>query len=139
MVKKITLLVLLFMSVCIMSSCNKITTPGEAALTYVEYVQNGEYLEYAKTFYHTPEAKADPEAIKKQEAEFAEILETKASETFETKGGIKDLVLVSETISEDGKTAKVVINQVFGNGEEDEFTCDMILDEEGVWKSSLNK
>lgn len=55
-----------------------------------------------------------------------------------TKGGIKNIEVVSETISEDGKTAEVTIMLTYGNGETDESTTKLKNSEDG-WKIFLGK
>jgi hypothetical protein len=55
-----------------------------------------------------------------------------------TKGGIKKIEVVSETISEDGKTAEVTIMLTYGNGETDESTTKLKNSEDG-WKIFLGK
>ena len=55
-----------------------------------------------------------------------------------SKGGIKKIEVVSETISEDGKTAEVTIMLTYGNGETDESTTKLKNTEDG-WKIFLGK
>lgn len=60
----------------------------------------------------------------------------KAKKKIEAKGGIKDIEVVSETIDEDGKTAKVVLKTTYGDGSTEEKTNRMVL-EKGTWKMKM--
>ena len=67
------------------------------------------------------------------------LLSEKAAPMLEKKGGLKSIKAISETISEDGKSAKVEVNITYGNGTEEKQAGDLILDESGYWKLKLNK
>ena len=62
----------------------------------------------------------------------------KAKKSVESKGGIKDVEVVSEEIAEDGKTAKVVLKMIYKDGTTNENNMDMVM-EKGQWKMSIKK
>lgn len=121
------------------ASCGGSSSPGEVAVKHTEYIKNEKYDAYVDALYKSPEDKKDAVALEKQSEELTLLLEAKIKESLKKKDGIKDIVLVSEEISEDGKTAVVVIKITYGNGEESDDTVNMILDEDGDWKTKLSK
>lgn len=46
---------------------------------------------------------------------------------------------MSEEINETGDKAKVTLNVVYGNGEEDEQVADLVKNKNGEWKLKLGK
>lgn len=56
----------------------------------------------------------------------------------EKKGGIDSYSILSKTIAEDGKTAKVEYEIVYGNGKKDKQSFDMVLID-GKWKQRIKK
>lgn len=63
---------------------------------------------------------------------------SEATKEISNKEGIKNIEVVSETISEDGKTAEVDILLTYGNGETDQSTTKLKNTEDG-WKIFLGK
>ena len=49
------------------------------------------------------------------------------------------IFVLSEEINETGDKAKVTLNVVYGNGEEDEQVADLVKNENGEWKLKLGK
>ena len=70
------------------------------------------------------------------EQEEIDALKAKYKGILEYTQGIKSYEIISEEISEDGKTATVKVKLVFGNGEENEDDVDLIKVDEG-WKLKL--
>ena len=67
------------------------------------------------------------------------LLSEKAAPMLEKKGGLKSIEAISETISEDGKSAKGEVKITYGNGTEEKQAVDLILDEAVNWKLKHNK
>ena len=70
------------------------------------------------------------------EQEEIDALKAKYKGILEYTQGIKSYEIISEEISEDGKTATVKVKLVFGNGEENEDDVELIKVDEG-WKLKL--
>jgi hypothetical protein len=66
------------------------------------------------------------------------LFKEKAGKAIEKKGGIKKFEVVEETISEDGKTAKVTMKYEYGNGTSETESNDFIL-VDGKWYFELDK
>ena len=66
------------------------------------------------------------------------MIKEKGMKEYEKKGGIKDIEILSETISEDGNTAVVKTKTTFGNGETEEGDQKMVK-KDGKWLMSLGK
>ncbi len=66
------------------------------------------------------------------------LFEEKGAETLEEKGGVKSIEVLSEEISDDGKTATVELRQTYGNGETSEDSMDLILSG-GKWLMEMDK
>lgn len=122
---------LFVMALMLMTSCTP-STPGAAAKKYSEYLKSGDYDKFVDGIAYKEEQTADQKVI------LEAMLKEKASEEFAKKGGIKDIEIISEEISEDGNTAKVVLKQTYGNGESDEGNYDMVK-KDGKWKMDMNK
>lgn len=120
----------------VISSCGGASTPGEAAKKYIEYVQNGEYEKFVDGIAFNE--KMDAAKVKEEKDALNAIMKEKVSKDIEKKQGIKKIEILSEEVSEDGNTAKVLLKQTYGNGEVKEETSDMIK-QDGVWKMNMGK
>ncbi|MEG1617333.1 MAG: DUF4878 domain-containing protein [Bacteroidales bacterium] len=129
--KKIIFLVLAAFSILLYTGCSGTPEPGKAAMKYMTYLQKGEYRKFAENVAVNPKntAAQQEENIQLSEA----LLKEKVGETFAKKGGIKKLKLISESVAEDGQSAKVVINVTYGNGDVDDETVDLVLQDK-KWK-----
>lgn len=125
------------MALCILfvAACSS-DSPGKAAKNYASYMQTGEYEKFVDGFYFEGEASA--EDIQQTKQMLLAMLQEKGAKEIEQKGGLKEIEVASEEVFEDKKTAKVVLKEVYGNGETDENAIDMIW-VDGTWKMLLKK
>lgn len=125
------------MVLCMMfiAACSS-DSPGKAAKKYASYMQSGEYEKFVDGFYFGEDA--SPEDMDQTKKMLLAMIQEKGAKGMEQKGGLKEIEIVSEELSEDKKTAKVILKQIYGNGESDENTIDMVL-VDGTWKMLLKK
>lgn len=113
----------------LLSSCSA-DTPGQVAKDFVGYLKSGD----SKKMMGTIAMDKDMDQSDKKQAELAAAaMAEKAKAGLEEKGGLKNVEIVSETIDEDGETAKVVLKLTYGNGNDDENTYKMVK-QDGKWK-----
>lgn len=98
-------------------------TPSSAFENYSSGMVSGNYDKLVEGIYISDDNKEKADAIRDQ---YKEMLETKGKASLEQKGGLKEIVVISEEISEDGTTAVVNFKQVFGNGTEEEDDQKMV-------------
>lgn len=99
------------------------STPSAAFESYSSGMVNGNYDKLVEGIYISDDNKEKADAIRDQ---YKEMLETKGKASLEQKGGLKEIVVISEEISEDGTTAVVNFKQVFGDGTEEEDDQKMV-------------
>jgi hypothetical protein len=120
-----------------MFSCGGGTSsPGAAAKKYVEYVAAGDYDKFLEGVYFSDNATATD--VEQGKAMLRSLLTDKVEKEYGEKGGLKSVEVLSENISEDGKTAKVEMRYTYGNGETSDEESDMIL-VDGKWLMNMNK
>lgn len=140
--------ILLFVAVCIMAvafitGCKKkvSNTPSQAAKESAELIKSGNYDEFVEHLYFEPaEASADSVAVATPAHEVAknkeharQAMKTTAHKHIQEQGGIKNVVVKSETVAPDGKTADVVMTVQYNNDLSEDVSSAMILDQ-NVWK-----
>jgi hypothetical protein len=135
MKKGLIYLGLLFVTTLLLVACTA-SSPGETAKKYAGYIQKGEYEKFADAI--AVDQKATPEDNKKNKEMVVALLKDKAGKTIEDKGGIKTIDILSETVSEDGNTAKVVLKQTYGNGDAEDSNFDLVK-QDGTWKIVMDK
>ena len=96
----------------------------------------GDYEAVAESFYFGNE---DPEKEEQARAMILSMLNEKVGKTADSKGDMKGYEILSETIAEDGQSAKVELMTTFGNGTTDKTYVDLVLDKEGNWRPSMKK
>lgn len=111
-------------------------TPGDAVVKVYDQLAKGNYEAVADAFYFGNE---NPEQEAQARAMLVSMFNEKGAKQMESKGGIKSYEVINETIAEDGKTAKVEVKIIYGNGTEDTNKVDMVLDEKGNWRPSMKK
>lgn len=121
--------------VLLLAACSP-STPGKALVKYCEYAEKGNYEKFVDGIAF--EDDADPAKVAESKKQLAAMLKEKSEKSLEEKSGVKEFEVVSETISEDGKTATVRLKTVYGNGEADENDNAMVL-QDGVWKMRFSK
>lgn len=132
--KNVIYLSLLMLCVLFASCSSK--TPGAVAKKYMEYVKDGDYDKFADGIMYNETA--TKEDIEQSKTMIVALLKEKASKEIDKKGGIKEIEVVSEKVSEDGNSADVVLKTIYGNGSSEESDCKMVL-KDGVWKMDIKK
>ena len=112
------------------------STPKDAAMKSANHLKSGNYEAFVDDLAFNKELSKDE--MKEQKAMLVSLLKEKGEKSIEQNGGIKKIEFVSEKISEDGNTAKVVLNYIYGNGETDENTFDLIKSND-KWKVTIKK
>ena len=121
--KKLITLSFLVVAVLSFISCSP-SSPGKALKSYLTDLKNENYESFIKGVYFPEDM--DEQRKKKDEAQLLAIIKEKGAKEYEKKGGVKSIEILSETISEDGKSAVVEYKQTFGNGEEEKQSQKMI-------------
>lgn len=125
---------LMAMCLFLFSACSS-NSPAEAAKKYANYLKNGDFDKWVDGVAFGEDASETN--IKAGKAMLLAMMEA-GKEKLKEKGGVKDIETVSETISEDGKTAKVVLKMTYGDGTSEDSSMDMIQ-EKGTWKMHMKK
>ncbi len=112
------------------------SSPGKTLVKYSEYMQEGKYEQFVEGIAF--DEKTPPEKVAEAKKEMAALLKEKAEKSIAKKGGFKEFEIISETVSEDGKTATVKMKTIYGDGETDESDTAMVL-QDGVWKMKMGK
>ncbi|WP_277120749.1 DUF4878 domain-containing protein [Bacteroides ndongoniae] len=121
--KRVINLSFLVVAIVSLVACSP-TTPGKALKSYLTDLKNENYESFIKGVYFPEDM--DEQRKKKDEAQLLAIIKEKGAKEYEKKGGVKSIEILSETISEDGKSAVVEYKQTFGNGEEEKQSQKMI-------------
>ncbi|MDD4821710.1 MAG: DUF4878 domain-containing protein [Bacteroidales bacterium] len=107
------------------TSCAEMT-PGEASVKYYNYLKDGKYEKLVDVMYQedgiTPDERIQLVALAKKFGE----------ETIRDNKGIKKVILLKETIEEDGLSASVVCEITFGDGTMSQERDDMVKRDK-VW------
>lgn len=119
-----------------MVSCSSApATPSDAAVEYYQCVADGDYESIADAIHYNI---TDPDEIAESKAMITSFYKEKAEPEIKSKGGIKSIEAVSETISEDGNTANVQLKIVYGDGSEKTEDAKMVKVED-KWLLSFDK
>ncbi|NNG28012.1 MAG: DUF4878 domain-containing protein [Ignavibacteriaceae bacterium] len=78
--------------------------------------------------------KKNGEALSEEEQDKVKAIMPQMKEEIDKKGGIKEVIIIEETISEDGTTATVNSQLVFGDGEKSNEDKSELLLVNGNWK-----
>lgn len=117
------------MMVALMSSCGDSNTPEAVASKAVECMMKKDF-----------KGLVDLTALSDQEkAGVVQLLEEKGSKKLDQQGGIKSFEIVDQQIDEKDGTATVKVKYVYGNGDDDTDTMQLIKGEDGQWKLSTKK
>lgn len=110
-------------------------TPSDAAVGYYQCVADGDYEAIADAIHY---ATTDPKEIAESKAMITSFYKEKAEPEIKSKGGIKSIEALNETISEDGNTANVELKIVYGDGSEKSEDVKMVKVED-KWLLSFDK
>ena len=67
------------------------------------------------------------------------LLREKGTKAMEKKQGLKSYEVLSEEISEDGKSATVKMKMVYGDGSEDTQDLKLVKNDDGDWRLTMGK
>lgn len=118
------------------ASCSSYDTPTKAMEQYLESLKDGKYKDFVDGIYFK-EGKTDEE-VKKAKEELTALLEDKIQKENDKQEGLTGFEIISEKLSEDGKTAVVEYKLIYGNGSEKEDRQSMI-NNNGKWMMDMNK
>lgn len=110
------------------ASCGKPETPATIAEECIENIKNGDFDAFVETI----------DADEETKSQFKQLFEAKGKEMIEKSGGIASYKIVSEEISEDGKTAKVKAEIEYGNGKKKDEKFNFV-NVDGKWKQVIKK
>lgn len=131
-VNRIPLFLAVFAFMAFLISCSGgRNSPAGVSKSFIEKVEKGDTEAAAKMFEGM--GTATEEEMQKSRA----LLDVSSKE-IASKGGIKKIDVLDETISQNGQTAHVELKVTYGNGEEDESITRLIKTDEG-WKITLGK
>lgn len=123
--------VAMFMVSCSSAPAN----PSDAAVEYYQCVADGDYEAFAEAIHFDT---TNPEEIAEGKAMVTSLYKEKAEPEIKSKGGIKSIEALNETISEDGNTANVELKIVYGDGSEKTEDAKMVKVED-KWLLSFDK
>ncbi len=126
-----TLFAALFAAIISCSSSSN--TPSGVVEVLVKSMKSGDYKAVGSIIY----TDGSEEAAQMKVA-IVSMLEDKGAKTIEEMGGIKSYEITNEEISEDGESAEVTVNLVYGNGETKEDSYDTI-NKDGQWYLEVSK
>lgn len=131
-INRIPMLLAVFAFMAFMISCSGGgNSPAAVSKSFVKKMEKGEIKAAARMFEGMENA--TEEELQKTEAFLSE-----GSKEIASKGGIKKIDVLSETISKDGLKADVELKVTYGNGEEDESNTKLKKTEDG-WKITFGK
>ncbi|KAA6351992.1 hypothetical protein EZS27_000668 [termite gut metagenome] len=110
----------------------QVQSPGDVAKEYLGYAVAGDYEKLVAAVVVTGDVTAE-DLEKQKEAILTSLKESTVNSAITEKGGVKSVDIVSETVSEDGNSAQVVLKQTFENDETQEQTYNLVKQED-TWK-----
>lgn len=122
--KKLICLSAVFAMMMLMVACSgSVSTPSSAFENYSSGIVKGDYDKFVEGVYLS---NVEPDKADAYRENLKEMLESKGKASFDKRGGLKEIVVLSEEISEDGNSAVVKFKQVFGDGSEEENNQKMV-------------
>lgn len=134
MKKLITHLLFIFIIATSFISCTP-STPSGAMEEYLSSLKSGDYEEFVNGINFS---ETDPAKVKESREMLISLIKEKGEKEFEKKKGIKKFEIISENISEDGKSATVEYVTHFGDGSDKKEKSQMI-NIDGKWMMDMNK
>ena len=127
MLSKLLYLLLLPLFLCSCGEDEKKDEPGDAALTYYNYLIKGDYKAYVSSM-------VSCDSLGTEFRNRMEILVKQylAREEEENKG-MKSVEMQGEQISKDGKSANVFLDVTYGNGKKENI-CLTLVKSNDVWR-----
>lgn len=131
--RKITLtgsvLFVVFMMFLMVSCGGGAKSPSSVATNAVECLADADVDGLLDLMASTPGMEINDET----KDQLKELLKQSVKAELDEKGGLKSVKAIEETIAEDGQTAHVKVKMVYGNGEEEIETIDLVK-EDDEWK-----
>ena len=115
-------------------SCGSANTPSAVAEKAAKCIQNADYEGYVDLL---DLKKSDGNDSEKEQ--LVALLREKGTKAMEKKQGLKSYEVLSEQISEDGKSATVELKMVYGDGSEDTQKMKLVKNDNGDWKLTMGK
>ena len=134
MMKQLIRLGLMLVAVLAMVSCTP-STPGAALKNYMSAISDKDYEKFIDV---CNISEADSDKAKEIREGLIAMIQEKGSKTIEKKGGLKEIEIVSEEMTEDGNSAIVTYKQHYGDGSVKEDTQKMIK-VDGKWLMDIGK
>lgn len=103
-------------------------SPSKAVEKLFDNLKSKNYDKAVNAFYLEEDTKLSDPEIQKIKA-----LLMAANEEYEKKGGIKNIEIVEENVSEDGTSGKVKFKVIYGNGDDDSESYN-VKKIDGNWK-----
>ena len=129
MKKLVSTMFMCLMAVTFMISCSDNNTPAAVAEKAAKCLSNKDYNGLAQLVDLPDEDKA----------ELVSLIEEKASDELEAKGGISSYEILSTDVDEANGTATVTMNYTYGNGSKEEEHLNLVKSDSGDWKLSMDK
>lgn len=119
---KLISVLLLSIVVFIFSSCRSSSSPSDTIKTAYDLMKSKEFEKVAALYVSRDGEKLSEEEAKKLEG----LIGMGAKEDFDSKDGLKNIVIDEETIDEDGLNARVKYTVHFKNGDTDKEDAKLI-------------
>lgn len=105
------------------------SSPGDVIKTYIESIANEDYDTIIALCVNKK-----GEELTKEEQDKLKAFFPKIKEEIDKKGGLKEVIILKETISVDGATATVKGKVVMGNGDIGDESDSKLINVNGEWK-----
>jgi hypothetical protein len=109
------------------------SSPGDVVKTAMWNWADGNYDSMIAVYVNK-----NGEELSKEEQNKMKAMMLQAKEGLDKKGGIKEVIITEETISEDGTTATVKSQMIFGDGEKKDGDADKLMMVNGEWRIILD-
>lgn len=117
-------------------SCGSSSSPSKVAVKIYKEMAAGKYESIPENYYFA----SDNEEDRQDKEQFLiSLCKEKIAPQIERQGGIKNIEVLDETISEDGDMAWVKLLITYGNGETEDDSIRLVLDDNGDWKAVMDK
>lgn len=104
---------------------------ADVAAEHAKMLKDGNYDLFVEEFHFEPVIPVEEVAAEKEVYKAA--MKEKVHPVMTAKGGLKKSKVVSETVSDDGKSAEVVLNHEFNNGQTEDQTYNLVQVDD-TWK-----
>ncbi len=130
--KKIFVLALCALAFVGFEGCkSKAKKASEVAAEHAKMLKDGNYELFVEEFHFEPAMPA--EHVEAEKAVYKQAMKEKVHPVMTAKGGLKKSKVVSETVSDDGQNATVVMNHEYNNGQAEDATYELVMVDD-TWK-----